>query len=294
MRVFVTGATGFIGSAVVGNLIGVGHQVLGLARSDAGASALVAAGAQVLRGDLEDTESLQRGAALSDGVIHTAFVQDTSKFKENCDIDRRAIEALGGALAGSDRPLIVTTGMSAPTEDHAAPSSANAPPRVSEQTALSTVARGVCAMVVRVPQVHDRDRQGVISDMIAVAREKGISAYVDEGLNRWPAVHRLDAAALYRCALERGVAGARYHAVAEGGIEVREIAQAIGRSMNVPVVSISREDAAGHFGWMAWFAGMDAPASSVLTQQRLGWSPTDQPGLIADMEGANVFGTAAA
>jgi nucleoside-diphosphate-sugar epimerase len=289
MRVFVTGATGFIGSAVVQDLINAGHQVLGLARSDAGAKSLVAAGAEVHRGDLEDLESLRSGAAKSDGVIHTAFIHDFSRSAENCEIDRRAIEALGDALAGSNRPLIVTSGMFASTEDDAAPSSSNAPPRVSEQTAVSIVARGVCASAVRVPQVHDRDKQGVVSYMIALAREKGVSAYVGDGLNRWPAVHRLDAAPPYRLALEKGSAGTRYHVVAEEGVPVREIAEAIGRGLKIPVVAISPEKAAGHFGWLGFFAARDAPASSALTRQRLGWHPTDKPGMIADLDRASAF-----
>jgi len=297
MRVFVTGATGFIGSTVVQELIKAGHQVLGLARSEAGAKSLIAAGAQVHPGDLEDLEGLRSGAAMSDGVIHTAFIHDFSKFKENCEIDRRAIEALGGALADSERPLIVTsgTGMSATperlmTEDDVPPSGSSGTPRVSEQTALSMLARGVRASVVRLPQVHDRDKQGLVSYMIAAARQKGISAYVGAGLNRWPAVHRLDAAPLYRLALENGSAGARYHAVAEEGVPVREIAEAIGRGLKIPVVAKSPEEAASHFGWLTFFAVMDAPASSVLTQQRLGWRPTQETGLIADLDQASAFG----
>ncbi len=291
MRVFVTGATGFIGSAVVQDLINAGHQVLGLVRSDEGAKSLVVAGAEAHRGDLEDLESLRSGAAKSDGVIHTAFVHDFSKFAEGCEIDRRAIEALGAALAGSNRPLIVTSGMFASTEDDEAPSNSNAPPRVSEQTAIAMVARGVRASVVRVPQVHDRDKQGVVTYMIALAREKGVSAYVGDGLNRWPAVHRLDAAPLYRLALEKGSAGARYHAVAEEGVPVRAIAEAVGRGLKLPVVAIPAEKAAGHFGWLGFFAGRDAPASSALTRQRLGWHPTDKPGMIADLVHARGFET---
>jgi nucleoside-diphosphate-sugar epimerase len=293
MRVFVTGATGFVGFAVVQDLISAGHQVIGLSRSDAGAKSLIAAGAQVHRGDLEDLESLRSGAAMSDGVIHTAFIHDFSKFTENCEIDRRAIEALGEALAGSERPLIVSSGTgvlygSLATEDMEAPSNPTFP-RVSEQAAMQVAARGVRVSIVRLPQVHDRDKQGLVTYLIAVAREKGISAYVGDGLNRWPAVHLLDAAPLYRLALEKGSAGARYHAVAEEGVPVREIAEAIGRGFKIPVVAKSPDEAAGHFGWLAFFAGMDGPASSALTQQRLGWRPTDKPGMIADLDRANAF-----
>ena len=234
------------------------------------------------------------GAATSDGVIHSAFIHDFSKFKENCEIDKRAIEALGSVLAGSDRPLIVTSGtagLAAPgqvaTEDHAVPP--NFPfPRVSEQTALAL--KGVSASVMRLPQVHDTVKQGLVTYLIAVAREKGVSAYVGEGRNRWAAAHVSDVARLYRLALEKHEAGAKYHAVAEEGVPMRDIAETIGRGLKVPVVSLSPEKAAAHFGWLAMFAGLDMPASSAQTQQRLGWHPTG-PGLIADLEKMRYFET---
>lgn len=295
MKVFVTGATGFIGSAVVQELIASGHQVLGLARSDAGAKSLLAAGAQVHRGEVEDLGSLRSGAAMSDGAIHTAFIHDFSKFKENCEIDRRAIEALGSALQGSDRPLIVTsgTGMVAPgrlgtEEDEPVPSSVGVPRSASEEAAASVASRGVRVSVMRLPQVHDRLKQGLVTYAIAVAREKRISAYVGDGQNRWPAVHRLDCARLYRLVLEKGSAGARYHAVAEEGVPVREIAEAIGRGLKVPTVSLSTEQADKHFGWLGHFVAFDAPSSSALTRERLGWRPT-QTGLMDDLDHAHDF-----
>ena len=290
MRVFLTGATGFIGSALIPELIGAGHQVLGLARSDAGARSLAAAGAEMHRGSLEDLESLRSGAAKADGVIHTAFDHDFSNFLANCEKDRRAIEALGTTLKGSDRPLLITsgTGMGSAgpdrpaTEDVFNPSHPN--PRVaSEMAGAAMLDTGVNVSVMRLPQVHDTVKQGLITPAIAVAREKGVSAYVGDGGNRWPAAHVLDVARLYRLALEKREAGARYHAVAEEGIPVRDIAEIIGRGLKVPVVAMSPEEAAGHFGWLAAFAGLDLPASSARTRERLGWHPTG-PGLIADLE----------
>lgn len=288
MRVFVTGATGFVGSTVVRELVDAGHQVIGLARSDAGAKSLTDAGAEVHRGDFVDLESLRTGAAKSDAVIHTAFIHDFSKFAENSEIERPALEAIGSALVGSDRPLIVTSGLAllakgraATEEDPPVPVSASYP-RASEATAASLEALGVRTAVVRLPQVHDTVKQGLITYAIHVAREKGISAYVGEGRNRWAAAHRLDVARLYRLALEKNAAGARYHAVAEEGVPARDIAEAIGRGLNVPVVSIAPEETAGHFGWLGAFVGMDLLASSAQTRERLGWKPTG-PTLLTDL-----------
>jgi nucleoside-diphosphate-sugar epimerase len=295
MRVFLTGATGFIGSAIIPELINAGHQVLGLTRSDAGAQSLIAAGAGVHRGSLEDPESLRNGAAQSDAVIHcafdhSAFGSDFSKFAEVCEKDRRAIEALGDALRGSDRPLVITSGTGMgnavpgkpATEDHFDPNHPN-PRRLSEVAGAAVSERGVNVSVVRLPQVHDTARQGLITYAVQVAREKGASAYIGEGRNRWPAAHVLDVAHLYRLALEKREPGRRYNAVAEEGVLMREIAEVIGRGLKVPVISLSQEEALAHFGWLAMFAGVDMPASSAQTRQRLGWHPTG-PGLIADLE----------
>jgi len=292
MRIFVTGATGFIGSAVVKELIGAGHHVLGLTRSDAGAKALASAGAEVHRGDLENLESLRSGAAKTDGVIHCGFIHDFSKFKEVSEIDKRAIEALGSALAGSNRTLIVSAGVAGlrpgrvvtEDDDHPAQSSM---PRVSEQVATSLASQGMKTVVMRLSQIHDTTKQGLVTWLIAMAREKGVSAYVGEGLNRWSAAHVLDVARLYRLALEKGET-ARYHAVDEEGVRLRDIAEAIGRGLKVPVKSLSPEEAAAHFGWMALFAGWDISASSAKTRERLGWHPVG-PGLIADLDKMKYF-----
>lgn len=291
MRVFVTGATGFVGSAVTAELISAGHQVLGLTRSEAGAQALEAAGAEAHRGSLEDLDSLKAGAAAADGVIHLAFNHDFSTYMANCEDDRRAIGALASALAGTGGPLLVTSGTGmglgepgrpATEDDAPAPSSA-IPRAASEEAAEAAAAQGVNASVVRLPQVHDTRRQGLVTYAIAVAREKGVSAYVGDGANRWTAAHVSDVARLYRLALERGERGARWHALAEEGIPMRAVAETLGRRLGLPVVSIPPEQASEHFGWLGMFAASDVPASGALTRQRLGWTPTG-PGLLADLE----------
>jgi nucleoside-diphosphate-sugar epimerase len=297
MRVFVTGATGFIGSAIVRELIDAGHQVLGLARSDAGAKSLVAAGADVHRGSLEDRESLRSGAAAVDGVIHTAFIHDFANYGPAAEADRRAIETLGAALAGSDRPLIVTSGTLIAQPKGALATEGDAPntnfPRKSEEAALALAANGIRVSVLRLsPSVHGNGDHGFVPRLISIAREKGVSAFIGDGGNRWPAVHRLDAAHLYRLALENGSAAATYHGVADEGIPTRQIAEVIGQQLNIPVVSKSREEAPDHFGWIARFFGIDGPASSTLTQERLGWRPV-HPGLIVDLNAEHYFERAA-
>ena len=289
MRVFVTGATGFVGSAIVQELLAAGHAVVGMARSDKGAEALAATGAMVHRGTVEDLASLRRGVADADGVIHTAFIHDFSKAAENCEIDRRAITAIGEVLAGTDRPLIVTSAMGllvpgrVGTEaDRYVPDHPN--PRIaSEQAAEAVAAKGVKVMLMRLPQVHGAGDHAFAPLLIQIARDKGRAAYVGDGSNRWPAVHRLDAARLYRLALEKGTGGARYHAVAEEGVTLRALEELIGRCLNLPVAGISPEEAADYYGWFAAFAAMDIPASSAWTRETLGWQPKE-PELFADME----------
>lgn len=292
MRVFVTGATGFVGSAVVQELLGAGHQVLGLARSEASAQALASTGAEVLRGTLDDLATLHRGAAAADGVIHTAYVHDFAAYAAAGETDKRAIEALGAALRGSDRPLLVTSGLAGlgcngqPGTETDTPT---ASPRQSDVTAAALAAQGVRAITIRLAaSVHDAQDHGFVPTLIDIARQRGAAAYVGDGLNRWPAVHRRDAARLYRLALEQGTAGARYHAVADEGIALRDIAAVIGRHLHLPVVSKSAEEATDHFGWMARFVGLDMPATSLLTQQQLGWQPS-HPGLLPDLEQGDYF-----
>jgi len=298
MLVFVTGATGFIGTAVVRDLLAAGHQVLGLARSDAAAKSLEAEGAKVHRGSLEDLESLRRGVSASDGVIHTAFVHDFSNYAASAATDERAILTLGSALAASDRPLVATSGTLflqrqgplATEEDVAIPHF----PRKSEPAALAFVSERVRVSSLRLPpSVHGDGDDGLVPALIELAREKGISAYLGEGQNRWPAVHRLDAASLFRLALEKGSAGARYHGVDDEGVPFREIAEVVGRRLNLPVASISPGEAANHFGWLANFVAVDCPASSAQTQQQLGWRPT-HPRLIPDIDRPGYFAIARA
>lgn len=290
MRVFVTGATGFIGTPLVRELLDAGHYVLGLARTDEGAQSLAAAGVQVHRGSLEDLDSLRAGAANSDAVIHLAFNHDFSRFAANCETDRRVIEALGAVVAGSDRLLVVTSGTALasrvpgqPVTENDPPASTQVIPRAaSEEAAAALAAQGVRVAVVRLPQVHDTVKQGLVTYAIQLAREKGVSAYVGDGLNRWPAAHRFDAAHLYRLALEKTNGNAIYHAVAEEGVSLRNIAEIIGRGLNVPVVSLTAEEAAGHFGWLAHFVAADVPSSSAQTRKALGWNPTG-PDLLTDL-----------
>jgi len=290
MRIFVTGAPGFIGSALVPELIQAGHQVLGLARSEAGAEKLRSAGAEVLHGNIEDLDSLRRGAADSDGVIHLAFNHDFSQFQKNVDNDREAIVAIGEVLLGSNRPFVVTSGTAIAANVDGKPSTEDSPtaswnPRVASEVATKELtARGVNTSVVRLPQVHDTRKQGLVPYLLAVAREKGVSAYIADGSNRWPAGHVSDVARLYRLAFEKAEPGAIYHAVDEEGVSMKAIVEAHARGLKVPVISIKPEKAEAHFGWLARFAEHDMPSSSALTQEKLNWKPTG-PGLIADLDG---------
>lgn len=289
MRIFVTGATGFIGSALVQDLIQAGHQVIGLTRSQTGAEALKAAGAQPLHGNIEDLDSLRKGAADSDGVIHLAFNHDFSRFQQNCEDDRRVIEAIGEVLAGSVRPFVVTSGTAIAANVDGKPSTEESPlaswnPRGASEAAVRALTeRGVNTSMVRLPQVHDTRRQGLVPYLLAVAREKGVSAYIGEGKNRWPAAHVTSVAELYRLAFEKAEPGAIYHAVGEEGISMKEIAEAHARGLKIPAVSIPLEQAQEHFGWLAHFAPHDMPSSSALTQKKLNWKPSG-PSLIADLD----------
>ena len=298
MRVFVTGATGFIGSKVVKELITAGHQVIGLCRSDDRAEALAATGAEVYRGSIANPDSLKEGAARSDGVIHLAFNHDFSRFVQNCEDDRHVIKALGSVLAGSDRPMIVTSGTGLANtvpgqlakEDDAIVGSDVHPRAISEEAASAVAADGVNVSVMRLPQVHDTVKQGLITPLIAMYREKGACTYLGDGLNRWPAAYVLDVARLYRLAIEKAEPNAKYHAVAEEGVSIRDIAEVLGRRLKLPVKSVTPDEAQAYFGWLAMFAGHDVPASSAQTRKELGWRPTG-PGLITDLEQLHVSDT---
>jgi nucleoside-diphosphate-sugar epimerase len=289
MRVFVTGASGFIGTAVVAELLGAGHEVVGLARSDSSAAVLSAAGASVQRGELEDLDSLREGAAGADGVVHLAFVHDFSQFARSASLDLRAIEVMGDALAGSDRPLVIASGTLGVRPGGVAtetdrPDPASSPRVAGAEATLALAARGVRSSVVRLsPAVHDATRGGFATVLAYLARAKGAAGYAGDGSNRWNAVHRLDAARLFRLALESAPAGAVLHGVGESGVALRAMAEVIGRHLGVPAASVDAADLAGHFGWMAPFIGIDSPASNTATRELLGWEPT-HPSLLEDLE----------
>lgn len=288
MRIFLTGATGFLGSAIVTNLTGEGHHIVGLVRSEQAATTLRAAGAEPLVGDLRDHESLRRGVSQADAIIHTAFDHDFSRMAENCEVDRNAIEAIGSAVVGSNKKLIVTSGLPpiigrVATEADVLPAGEGGMPRVSEQTALALTELGIRASVVRMPQVHNEQKQGFASYLLSHARESGVSAFVDGGKNRWPAVHRLDAARLYGLVLHRGESGQCYHAVSEEGVPFRQIAEAIAKRLDVPLASLSGEEAARHFGWLDRIAQMDVPASSERTKLSTQWRPIEVATLVDDI-----------
>ncbi|WP_213767823.1 SDR family oxidoreductase [Caballeronia sp. dw_19] len=290
MRVFVTGATGFVGSAVVRELLANGHQVVGLTRSEEGAATLASAGAEAVHGSLTDFDSLRRGAASADGIIHTAFNHDFSRFAASAEEDRRAIEVLGSVFEGSERPLFVTSGTAflsngrtATEEDRPRMPSGDFP-RASEAAAQTLANRGIRATAVRLPpSVHGVGDHGFVPILIRIAREKGVSAYVGDGLNRWPAVHRFDAARVFRLALEHGAIDGPYHAIAEEGVPFKAIAEVIGRRLGLPVVAKSHDEAAAHFGWFAMFASADLPTSSDRTRAVLDWAPTG-PDLLTDID----------
>lgn len=290
MRVFLTGATGFIGSRVLRELLAAGHEVIGLTRSDAGAKALESAGASAHFGTLEDPAGLAKGAENADAVIHTAFDHDFSNFVANCEKDRRVIGALGSVLKGSDRPLLITSGVGIGDPGNGEPAredvfdAGHFNPRIaSELTGQEQLAAGVNVGIVRLPQVHDTIKQGLISPYIAMARENGVVAYVDQGANRWAAGHVDDVAKLYVLAVAHAEPGVRYHAVAEEGVAARDIAETVATGLGLPTVSLSKEEAQAHFGWFAMFAAADLTASSALTRQKLGWLPTG-PSLLTDLK----------
>ena len=290
MRIFVTGATGFIGSAVTQELIASGHQIIGLCRSADKAAALKSLGAEALAGSLADAEVLKGAIARADGVIHLGFNHDFSTYQQNCEDDRAVIGLMGSYLAGSNRPLVVTSGAAMTSsgpgqlalEDGNVISSALVPRAASEEAAANAATQGVPVSVVRLPQVHDTQKQGFVSYLIELARSKGYCAYIGEGQNRWSAAHILDVARLYRLAVEKAAPDAKYHAVAEEGVKLKDIAEAIGHRLALPVRSITPEEAAAYYGWLAFFAGGDVPSSSAQTRKALGWTPTG-PGLIEDL-----------